>query len=377
MLKELTIMLIDLIWDLDPVILTLGSLQLRWFTLFLVVGVLLGRFLFFRNLEDAKLTAAEGSSIFNYSLLGALVGSRLFYFLFFEPQTFASNPLQIVFPFEWKGGFRFEGASEFSLTGELIGLLISLFIYSKVKGMLYSISLNKGLLVFIVIGIFIGVGNFFQSENYGTPTDAPIGVLFANRIEKKLMRTSCCVMRIPNGKNPLDKAIVKAGKVLAHEATGYKPIIIYLFFTEGATEQLVNEFLIGDVKTSLYELSEVVFESGDEPLHYNIYEEGKGKYMARIQSIGIARHPLQLYETLGFLLVGFGLVSFSKKEKISLALFLMVAVIAIIHFGLGFLATDRGVVIPQLSISVDQLTCAAGVLLFVFLGWISWNKIKA
>jgi prolipoprotein diacylglyceryltransferase len=370
-------MLVDLIWNVDPVITTLGSLQVRWFTLLFLMGILLGRFLLLRSLERDKLTPAEGNTIFNYSLLGALAGSRLFYFLLFDPKVFISSPLHIVFPFEFKEGFRFVGASEFSSIGGLLGLLISLFILSKVKKKTFPIYFSKGLLVFIATGFFIAIGNFFQSDNYGVPTDSRLGVRFVSRVDKKLMRTPCCVMRIPNGKNPLDRVSIKEGKVLAHEATGYRPIIIYLFFTEGATEQLVNEFLIGDVKTALYELPELVFESGEEPLHYNIYEEGKGKYMARIQSIGIARHPLQLYESFAFLIIGLGLILLEKKENgiKNIAPFLLAAVWGIIHFGFGFLTDSPGIIISGLSVSADQLTCAIVALVLILFGWLYRTKI--
>src|SRR6185503_4984655 len=106
---------------------------------------------------------------------GALVGSRLFYFALFAPPIFFSNPLHIVFPFEFKGGFRFEAASEFSLTGGLIGFVTSLYIYSKLKAKSFSVSLNRALIVFIFISFFIEVGNFLQSENYGAPTNAFTG----------------------------------------------------------------------------------------------------------------------------------------------------------------------------------------------------------
>ena len=371
-------MLLDLIWNSDPVIFTLGNLKLRWSIIFLLGGILLGRYILTRSFKKNNLNPTDVNVIFNYVLLGALVGSRLFYFLLFEPKAFVSSPLHILFPFSWKEGFRFEGATEFSFTGALIGFLLSLFLYSKIKNKSLSIYLNNSLSAFLVASLFIVVGNFFQSENYGTATNSGTGVQFVNRMEKKLTSISCCVMRIPNGKNPLDMVTVKEGKVIAHEGTGYKPIIIYLFFSEGATEQTVNEFLIGDVKAALYELPELVFEPGNEPLHYTIFEEAKGKYTARIQTIGIARHPIQLYEGLSLFLLLIFIFYFNKKysksmEKISAPTLYVISTICLVHFGLGFITVNKAVA-PLLNLSADQLICA---LLFAFstvIGTLSLRK---
>ena len=60
-------------------------------------------------------------------------------------------------------------------------------------------------------------------------------------------------MRNPNGENPLDTVSVKRGNAMLHKGVGFQPLLAYLFFKDGATEQLVNEFLIGDVKTYLFE----------------------------------------------------------------------------------------------------------------------------
>ncbi len=119
-------------------------------------------------------------------------------------------------------------------------------------------------------------------------------------------------MRAPGGKNPLDFVTVKKDDALTADSAGRSPMILYTFFTPGANEQLVNEFLMGDVKTYLFDRSEFVYEPGTEPLHYTIFVE-KDVYTARIRTMGIARHPVQVYESICCLIL-FSLLYFIWKK---------------------------------------------------------------
>lgn len=210
----------------------------------------------------------------------------------------------------------------------------------------------------LVIIIFLRVGNLFQSEYFGKPTDSPIGILAVDKIEQGLLKVPCCAMRNPNGENPLDTVSVKKGKAMLHEGVGYKPLIAYIFFKDGATEQLVNEFLIGDVKTYLFELSDQVFEPGTEPLHYTIFVDTANNYMARIQTIGLARHPLQLYEGAVFLILMIVLIRYwnkhLKKLQAGRMAGLLLMSISGIHFMIEFMNVLTRPLIKSVPLTIDQ-----------------------
>jgi hypothetical protein len=103
------------------------------------------------------------------------------------------------------------------------------------------------------------------------------------------------------GPSPLKDLEVRPDTALHSTTTGHRPVIFYLFFKPGATENLVKEFLIGDVKTFLYDHSTVIHESGDQPLHYTIFQESEDLFTGRVRTTAIARHAVQLYESVFYL----------------------------------------------------------------------------
>ena len=327
----------------------------------MVIGVLAGRKLLFYMNKKEGASSGEVGSVFNFTLVGAIIGARLFYVAFIEPDILFNKPAEIFFPFEFSQDFKFVGIGQFSMLGAIAGAIIILLIYGKLKSRPFLWLLDKGLLLILVIIIFLRVGNVFQSEYFGKPTDSPIGILAVDKIEKGLLKVPCCAMRNPNGENPLDTVSVKNGKAMLHEGVGYEPLIAYVFFKDGATEQLVNEFLIGDVKTYLFELSDQIFEPGTEPLHYTIFVDTANNYMARIQTIGLARHPLQLYEGVIFLILMIVLIRYWNKHLKKLPAGriagLVIMSISGIHFMNEFMNVLTRPLIKSVPLTIDQYIC--------------------
>jgi prolipoprotein diacylglyceryltransferase len=354
-------MILNFIWDINPEIFSFGPFQIKWLTALLVVAILVARKLLFFICKKEGGNVGEARSVFNFTLVGAIMGARLFYVAFIEPDILFNKPAQILFPFEFSQGFKFIGIGQFSMLGALAGVIIILLIYAKLKRRPFLWLLDKGLLLMLVIIIFLRVGNVFQSEYFGKPTDSPIGILATDKIEKGLLKVPCCAMRNPNGENPLDTVSVKKGKAMLHEGIGYEPLIAYVFFKDGATEQLVNEFLIGDVKTYLFELSDQIFEPGTEPLHYTIFVDAANNYMARIQTIGLARHPLQLYEGVVFLILMLVMIRYWNKHLNKLEAGrmagLLIMSISGIHFMIEFMNVLTRPLIKSVPLTIDQYGC--------------------
>lgn len=360
-------MILNFIWNTSPDIFSFGPFQLKWLTALLVVGILVGRNLLFFICKKEDATLNEARSVFNFTLIGAILGARLFYVAFMEPDILFNKPAQILFPFEFGQGFKFVGIGQFSMLGAIAGVIIILLIYARLKRRPFLWLLDKGLLLLLVIVIFMRIGNLFQSEYFGKPTDSPTGILAVNKVEQGLLKVPCCAMRNPNGENPLDTVSVMKGKAMLHGGVGYEPLIVYIFFKDGATEQLVNEFLIGDVKTYLFELSDQIFEPGTEPLHYTIFVDAANNYIARIQTIGLARHPLQLYEGVIFLILLIALIWYWKKHVKKLPAGRMAGLLIIsissIHFTVEFMNMLTRPLIKSVPLTIDQYIC---LVIFLF-----------
>ncbi len=158
-----------MVWDVDPEIFRVGSFALRYYSLMFVLGFFtMGHYV-------GKLFAAEGknpedvSSLTTYIIVGMLVGSRLGHCLFYEPGYYFSKPLEILYI--WQGGLASHGG--------YAGVLIAVYLFLKkhpVHTFFRLMDCIAGPCLFV--GGLIRLGNLFNSEIYGKPTDLPWAVTF-------------------------------------------------------------------------------------------------------------------------------------------------------------------------------------------------------
>lgn len=158
-----------IVWNVDPVLLRLGPLQIRYYGILFALGFLIGYYLFRYFFKKEKVPLSELDKLFWYVILGAIIGARLGHVLFYEPDYYFSNPLEIFAI--WHGGLASHGGA--------IGLLIALYLYSRKsfnKDYLYI--LDRMAIPTALAGSFIRLGNLFNSEIYGRPTELPWGFIF-------------------------------------------------------------------------------------------------------------------------------------------------------------------------------------------------------
>jgi prolipoprotein diacylglyceryltransferase len=209
---------------------------------------------------------------------------------------FWTNPLGIILPFEFEPKFRFTGLQGLASHGGAFGILFALWLYSRKKkpGQSYLQVLDRIVILVALTGALIRLGNYFNSEIIGKPTDSPLAVVFVNRVTESIM---------DHNENLLESMQITKDTSLQAGAQGRVPINIYLFFKPGITENQARGFVAGDVKFYLNRLSEFVDEPNGHPLHYEITQEKNGTYGARVKTFGIARHPAQLYESFSCLVL--------------------------------------------------------------------------
>jgi len=292
-----------IIWNGSPVVFSIGPFVLRWYILLFIIAFVLGRQVLLYIYKKEGKTATDVETLAKYIFISAIIGARFGYVAFYEPHLIWTKPLEIFLPLQFQPSFRFTGMEKLSGYGALIGIAISIGIYclKKKSNQKFLQVLDRVLIIVALAGFFTGLGNFFNSEIRGIPTDSKAGVVFARPVTDGITKIPCCIMRNPGGTNPLDKVSVRKDTALTSNAIGNSPLLLYLFYDAGATEQLVKEFLIGDVKTFLYDNSQTVVEPGDEPLHYTIFQDDN-LFTARVRTTGIARHPTQLYESTLYLI---------------------------------------------------------------------------
>jgi phosphatidylglycerol:prolipoprotein diacylglycerol transferase len=155
-------------WNVDPEIFSIGPLSIRWYGLLFASAFLSGYIVFIRYLATERLTSEMLDQLLIYVALGTVIGARLGHCFFYEPEYFLKNPIEILKV--WKGGLASHGAA--------IGILLSLWLYIRRYKLSFLWLIDRIVIVVALGGSFIRLGNLFNSEIYGLPTNLPWGFVF-------------------------------------------------------------------------------------------------------------------------------------------------------------------------------------------------------
>ena len=154
--------------DIDPVIVSLGPLQVHWYGVMYLVGFLSGWWLGrMRALKpDSGWTTQQVDDMVFYIVLGVVLGGRLGYILFYGFAGFIADPLSLLRV--WEGGMSFHGG--------LIGVLFAVLLLAR-KQRRQFFEVTDFIAPLVTIGLGAGrVGNFINAELWGGPTTLPWGM---------------------------------------------------------------------------------------------------------------------------------------------------------------------------------------------------------
>lgn len=148
----------------------IGPLAIRWYGILFALAFVVSYQIMFTIYKREGRSQKELDFLAIIMVIGTVVGARLGHCLFYDPVYYLSNPIEILMI--RKGGLASHGAA--------IGNLIGLWIFVKrTKGMTFSWVLDRLATVIPLAGSFVRIGNFFNSEIIGHPSDAPWAVIFA------------------------------------------------------------------------------------------------------------------------------------------------------------------------------------------------------
>ena len=137
---------------------TLFGRDVYWYGVLMALGILIGVWLTLKEGKRKKLTEDDILDMCLVIIPSGVVGARLYYVIF-EWASYASNPIRALYI--WEGGLAIYGA--------VIGGLIGMFIYSRVKKIRFlklADCIAPGLVLAQAIGRW---GNFFNQEAFGLP----------------------------------------------------------------------------------------------------------------------------------------------------------------------------------------------------------------
>lgn len=159
--------------DIDPVAIAVGPLQIRWYALAYLCGFLLAwGYAIWIAKRDTKLrpNATDIDDFLPWAVAGVIVGGRLGYTLFYQPDLYLAEPLSIFKV--WEGGMSFHGG--------VLGVIAAIAFYSF-KHKIKMLRLSDVVCAGVPIGLFLGrCANFVNGELFGrvAPYDLPWAMVF-------------------------------------------------------------------------------------------------------------------------------------------------------------------------------------------------------
>lgn len=170
------------IWDVHPELPFLRQfVPIRYYSLLFTTGLMIAYFIVKHFYQKEGLSLQNLDELALYIFAGIIIGARLGHCFFYEPTYYWNHLLEVFLPIKIDGGgVEFIGYRGLASHGGIIGVLLSITWYSRqYKEALLPI-LDKIAIVGVLVGCFIRVGNFMNSEIIGIPTNANYGVIFKN-----------------------------------------------------------------------------------------------------------------------------------------------------------------------------------------------------
>ncbi len=164
-----------IVWNVDPMIFSVpdsvpifGGFGVRWYGLLFALGFVMGYIILKKIFTYEKVPIKVLDDLATYTIIFTIIGARLGHCLFYEPDYYLSNPVDILKI--WEGGLASHGAA--------IGILAGLYLFSIRFKRPYLWILDRLVIVVALAGFLIRTGNLMNSEIFGNETTLPWGFIF-------------------------------------------------------------------------------------------------------------------------------------------------------------------------------------------------------
>lgn len=161
--------------EIDPIAFSVGPVDVHWYGIAYVVGIMLGWFYARRLIETPRLWAGEApmsrvqlDDFLVWAAVGIILGGRIGYILFYDFPNVAAEPLRAIQI--WNGGMSFHGG--------FAGTTLAMLLFAR-RHRIPVWSLFDIVAAVVPIGLFFGrIANFVNGELWGRLSDAPWAVVF-------------------------------------------------------------------------------------------------------------------------------------------------------------------------------------------------------
>lgn len=160
-------------WTFNPDMIS-WPVTIRWYGMMFAIGFILGVYIISKIFKHEGVKQSWVDSLFVYVILCTVIGARLGHVFFYAWDYYSQNPGEILKV--WHGGLASHGGA--------IGILLGMFLYSwKVTKRNVLWTLDRLVIPVAMVGGLIRMGNLFNHEIYGDPTNLPWGFRFIENLD--------------------------------------------------------------------------------------------------------------------------------------------------------------------------------------------------
>ena len=310
--------LLTITWDMDRG-LDFGFITLRYYSLLFAAGFVIGYYIMKRMFKDAGVSLDKLDTLLTYVVIATVVGARLGHVFFYEWDYYSQHPGEILKV--WKGGLASHGAA--------IAIIIAIIIYSKRvlnKSSLWM--LDRLVITVAIAACLIRIGNWFNSEIYGDIANSELQTVFLNPARERVMDAFPYVEVLEfdrtNTEAITDSVIYPVYKVkFATDTRQIDPM--------KAEFDLVNK--VAPYINGLERGSKTILFPPDFKTDFHI-KGTPGVFYGYVY--GVPRHPTQIFEALGYLLIFLILYRIYLIQDLALRRGFIFGMFLILVFGFRF-----------------------------------------
>lgn len=223
-------MLLHISWNINPEIFRVGGFALRYYSVMFLFAFLFSYLLLSAIYKRENVSVALLNKLSIFIFIGTIAGARLGHTLFYEFGYYKEHLLEIILPFRITNGkFELTGYQGLASHGGAIGIIVAVALYCRKYKQSFLWIMDRLVIVVALSAFFIRVGNLFNSEIIGQPTDVPWSFIFER------------VDMIPRHPAQL------------YEALSYLVIFCVLWYLyKSKAKQFSNGFLLGCFLTMLF-----------------------------------------------------------------------------------------------------------------------------
>ncbi|WMJ73098.1 prolipoprotein diacylglyceryl transferase [Cytophagaceae bacterium ABcell3] len=323
-------MLNFILWEVSPELFPDGWLPIRWYGLLFATGFLLGQQILIRIYKGEGKSEKHVETLTVYMVIATVIGARLGHCLFYEPDHYLRNPIDILKI--WEGGLASHGAA--------LGILIAIWLYSRREvGQSYFYVLDRLVIVIALAGALIRTGNLMNHEIIGRETDVPWAFIFTEEPKNTILAVA--QEGRPNSRwtaSAIDLDFRHRDTTSHHHDILLAGLEMDIQFNRQVSDEELPQLLNQDLRRVFYDYTSVrehlVFPLTE--VQYTARETEHGT-LVTLNIFGIPRHPAQLYEALSSFILFLALLWMYSRKKGKTPEGRLLGLFIIVIFSLRFL----------------------------------------